>query len=198
MFKRLVPIEIVLLVLTGVAYAKAPVPATYTAHPRLIHEGKTDHPAGCLYARPKVHPITGSLAATFYPAVPQELPPIKARAFLFLTTAEPISVCAFFSHGAHLTTKIPSFVNVDKIGMGWWPVVTARLILKKWGEDQIRITGSLGNALLTGGAPGVVIFWEEKQFCSRKNEQDAFHCVDWKSWLGDLRKEVRESGSESD
>jgi len=184
MEKTLVSVGLAVLVLAGLTYVNVSKAAsTYRAALPIVRAVKNDHPPGCLSSWPKVSQLTGRLAGTIFPAYPKENPPVPSRVFLFLLLQDPISVCAFSNGRA----KVPAYVNVTQIGLGWWSVADFQLIRKKWYRDQIRITGTLWNAGLTGGAPGLVIL-SVQTFCSRKiGSEGAFQCQNWNAWLDEIR-----------
>lgn len=147
--------------------------AIHILHGSIAQEGNSDHPKGCLPGSPKVVKVSGTLGTTTYPGDPGENPPIPKRTSVFLWTRKPISTCAIIESK---NEKIPSYVNVRKISLGWWSIKTARYAIKKWGGYEVKIFGTLGNAGLTGGAPGNVMFWKIMKFCVRRPYQN-YKCM---------------------
>jgi len=125
-------------------------------------EVKSPHPPGCLAAWPAKQKLTGSLLGMVTPADPVEEPPIPAKAFLFLMPDHPISVCAAPSE------DYPAYEDVVRIKITTLSLRDLLYVIRTWGPDDIRITGTLNTAQTIGQLPGPVIFGINNfKFCWR-------------------------------
>ncbi len=85
-------------------------------------------------------------------AVPEENPPIPAKAFLFLLLDRPIAICA----APQVFT--PAYEDVTRIKLTNLSVSDFLYVLHTWGADDIRITSTLSRATTIGQEPGPVVF----------------------------------------
>lgn len=173
-----------LLAIAGVARASMDV--SNTPFLTTVRAVEQDHPPGCLHAYSMDITLQGRLMGIVLPADLQEAMP--ARAALYLQLDRPISVCAFNTDEP--ATKEPAYVNVSRIGMGAWSVATYQWIMRKWGQYQIQVTSPLGNIEGSNIGPGLILFSDYKQFCSREinNKKGDFHRISGDAWLQSLPK----------
>ncbi|MGH8428091.1 MAG: hypothetical protein ACRES7_08940 [Gammaproteobacteria bacterium] len=159
------------------AFASASAPVSNTHFTAVMV--KEPNPPGCLYSWPRDYTFEGQLTGDVLPAVPQENPPISARVYMYFQLKRPVSVCNFYAG----STRIPAYVNVNKIGMGTWAVPAYRLFMKKYGKYRILLTGSLSNRSLgSANRPGPILFLKISQFCYSgitENTQDVYQCLPW-------------------
>lgn len=149
-----------------------------------------NHPPDCLSYWPHIVTLRGRLGGVVYPGTPEWDPPVHGFVSVSLSVEQPVSLCAVPGLG------IPAFTNVSQVGMGLWSVAAAQLLIKKWGRDEIQITGGLESFVTLPGANQgyTALFTDYKQFCSRdltNKDKHTFKCVAWDTWIQNLGKEVK-------
>lgn len=143
---------------------------------------KAAKPDNCFNVSPYEVSLNGHLMGKIYN---QDVRSPTGR--LFLKLDKPISVCAF--EEKDLNQEIPAYVDVRRIGMGNWSRNQFKFIIKKWGKDEIKIKGTLGNSALTGGQVGPIIFWSVKSICMRSivaKRRSHYECKNWNTWLNSI------------
>lgn len=141
------------------------------------------HQSPCLDAWPHIQTLTGHLVGIYYKAVTQENPPIPARVSMYLQLDKPISTCAA------LVAWTPAHENVTRVGLGWASNADYSFIMKRWGKQQIRISGSfLQSGMGSGGQPGLLVFWDIRQFCSSHENNVDHVCMSWNTWTATILK----------
>lgn len=140
----------------------------------IAHEGHTDHPSGCLPAWPNIVTISGEWSETTYSEYPTHDLRSPEKTAIFIDADRLISTCAFKVSNSE---KVPSYVDIRKIGFSARLSGAAKALFSQWGNDDVRIIGGLSNSSIAGKSPSYVIFTHIKRICVKVPSLYIYRCV---------------------
>lgn len=138
------------------------------------HPSVEDNPPGCVHAYSKNVTFEGHFDGVVWPG---SIPAVD-EGDLYLVLNKPISVCAY-----HDLPSMPAYVNVSRIAIGAETAAAYNWAMRKWGKDDIRLTGTLNiPASIHARGP---LYITVRQFCYRKAGEGTprtYHCMAGTDW----------------
>lgn len=142
-----------------------------------MHPSKQDNPPGCVHAYSDDTTFDGHFAGVVWPG---SIPALD-QGNLYLVLNKPLSVCAYKS--PYLFGSPQAYVNVSRIGLWSVSAATYDWVMQKWGDDDVRLTGTLNVAASIHALGPLHI--TVTQFCYRnstKRQAKTYQCQSAAAW----------------